>query len=126
MVEENQTPLVKIEFSEEVENTFVDDDDDSSDINNEQVYTQFSNPEEEPTSVRFKGNKRCFIKTVESLKVLLKKGDGRTLGDVTFRVLDSRKMNYCFEYDIESVKDKDEGVSVLKIYGPNRSAMKET
>ena len=45
MVEETQTPLVKIESSEEVENTFVDDDDDSSDINNEPVYTQFSNPE---------------------------------------------------------------------------------
>ena len=118
MTEEFQNPLVNIEVFEEVEETFVDDDDDSSDVKNEKLYAQFCFPEEEPTSIRFKGKKRSFIKSVESLKVLLKKGDGKSLSNVSFRVLDSRKMPHGVEYDIETLKEKDRGVSILKIYGP--------
>ena len=118
MTEEFQNPLVNIEVFEEVEETFVDDDDDSSDVKNEKLYAQFCFPEEEPTSIRFKGKKRSFIKSVESLKVLLKKGDGKSLSNVSFRVLDSRKMPHGVEYDIKTLKEKDRGVSILKIYGP--------
>ena len=50
---------------------------------------------------------------------MLKIGDGKSLSNVSFRVLDSRKMPHGVEYDIETLKEKDSGVSVLKIYGPN-------
>ena len=88
-------------------------------MNTEKLYSQFSFPDEEPTSVRFKGKNRTFIKAVESLKVLLKKGDCKSLGNVSFRVLDSRKMPHGVEYDVETAKDKERGASILKIYGPN-------
>ena len=33
--------------------------------------------------------------------------------------MDTRKMPHGIEYDIECVKNKEKGISVLKIYGPN-------
>ena len=56
-------------------------------------------PDEEPTHVRFKGKKRTFV-------LLLKKGDTKILANVSFRVLDTRKMVHVTEYDLETVQEK--------------------
>ena len=40
---------------------------------------------------------------------------------VNFKVLDSRKNPNGIEYDIEVNKEKERGLAVLKIFGPNKT-----
>ena len=54
-----------------------------------------------------------------TLKDLLKRGEGTIINNVLFKVLDERVLLHGVEYDIESSKNHERGVSVLKIYGPN-------
>ena len=82
-------------------------------------YNEHSWPAEDPTLYTFKGKKRNFIRAVESLKILMTKGNVKVLGNVTFKVLDSRKKGHGFEYDIEISKDNDRGQAYLKLFGPN-------
>ena len=118
MAEEVKTPLVDIE--DEDEDSLLDDDEDDPSCNSTQkLYTYYSFPIEEPTSVRFKGKNPIFVNSVKILKDHLRRGEDICVNNVTFKVLDIRKMPHGVEYDIESTKNKDKGVSVLKVYGPN-------
>ena len=117
MTQEAEKPLINIEGMEKAEDSFLDDEEDDPAIS-QNLYSFYSFPDEEPTSVRFKGKKAVFIKSVETLKDLLKKGKGSNVNNVSFNVLDVRMMAHGIEYDIQSSKNKDKGVSVLKIYGP--------
>ena len=84
---------------EEVEETFVDDD--SPDITEELVYDEHRWPKENPNGYSFKGKKRIFLKVVENFKVLMKKGNIKVLGNVSFKVLDSRKVPHGMEHEVE-------------------------
>ena len=117
MTEEIKEPVINIDGMEQAEDSFLDDDEDDPAIV-QNLYSYYSFPDEEPTSVRFKGKKVVFVKSVETLKALLKKGEGSCVNNVSFNVLDVRTMAHGIEYDILSVRDKDKGISVLKIYGP--------
>ena len=117
MTEVIKEPLINIDGMEEAEDSFLDDDEDDPAIV-QNLYSYYSFPDEEPTSVLFKGKKVVFVKSVETLKALLKKGEGSSVNGVSFKVMDVRMMAHGIEYDILSAKDKDKGISVLKIYGP--------
>ena len=112
--------LLDMEDLEQVEDTFLDEnEDDTSFSSSQNLYSLYRFPNENPTSVRFKGKKPIFVKSVETLKDLLKRGEGSTVNDISFKVKDRREMQHGTEYDIECSKNQEKGVSVLKIYGPN-------
>ena len=117
MAEEVKKQKLDMEGLEQAEDTFLDDSDDDSSI--QSLYSYYRFPNENPTSVRFKGKKSIFVKSVETLKNLLKRGEGSIVNDVSVEVLDIREMQHGIEYDIKCSKNQDKGVSVLKIYGPN-------
>ena len=121
MAEAIKLPLKDVERTEDDEDSVLEDDeDDPSGSFIQKLYSYYSFPEEEPICVRFKGKKPIFVKSVETLNDLLKRGEGSCVNNVTFKVLDVRTMPYGMEYDVQSTKDKERGVSVLKIYGPNQ------
>ena len=109
--------VFNMDLCAEAEDTFVDDD--SCDVKDDMGYNENSWPKEDPSGFSFKGKKKLFVKAVENIKVLMKKGNQKAVEGITFKVLDCRKMNHGNEYDVELSKDKDRGVSVLKIFGPN-------
>ena len=120
MTEEAVKQLLDLEEIKQVEDTFLDDsDDDTACSSSQNLYSYYRFPNENPTSVRFKGKKSVFVKSIESLKDLLKRGEGSTVNNVSFKVLDIREMQHGVEYDIHCSKNQEKGVSVLKIYGPN-------
>ena len=74
---------------------------------------------DEPTGFTYKGKKKIFVKAVENVKILLKKGVQKQMIKLQFKVLDTRKGANGVEMDVEISKDKDRGVAVLKVFGPN-------
>ena len=106
--------VVKID---EIEDTFLDDDEDLTEVN-EKLYSLYCYPETEPTSVRFKGKSKNFVKSVDALKVIFKKGVVKTIDVTTCKILDSRKAPHSLEFDIETEYDNEKGMAVLKVYGP--------
>ena len=118
MAESKTQSLLNFDNCEEAEATFVDDD--STDISDELIYDENRWPKENPTGYSFKGKKRLFLKVVENFKVLMaKRGGEKILGNVGFTVLDSRKVPHGTEYEVEMTKNKERGVAILKIFGPN-------
>ena len=117
MCPSDKKTVFQIEKSEEAEATFTGDDD--CDVEDDIVYHESRWPKEDSSGFTFKGKKKLFVKAVESLKMLMKKGHTKSIDDVSFKVLDSRKMAHGTEYDVELNKDADRGVSMLKIFGPN-------
>ena len=117
MVESKAETLLKFDKCEEVEATFVDED--APDVSDELVYDENRWPKENPTGYSFKGKKRIFLKVVENFKVLMaKRDDEKILGNVSFKVNDSRKVPHGTEYDVEMTKNKERGIAILKIFGP--------
>ena len=94
-------------------------EDEVSDTNVEKLYNEHIWPVDDPTVISFKGKKRGFIKVVESLKRLMKKGNEKIIDKISFKVLDSRKIPHGIEYEVEVNKDTEKGLAVLKIYGPS-------
>ena len=84
-------------------------------------YEESSWPEksEEPTGFTFRGKKRGFEKAVENIKILMKRGTKRILNKLTMIVMDSRTIPHGNEMDIEVSNEKEKGVAVLRIFGPN-------
>ena len=117
MTEAETKAEMNFDNCDEVEATFVDDD--SPDITDELVYDEHQWPKENPNGYSFKGKKRIFLKVVENFKVLMKKGNEKVLGNVSFKVLDSRKVPHGMEHEVELSKDKERGVAILKIFGPS-------
>ena len=115
---EDEKFLMNIE-NDEADETFADDDD--CDVIDQLVYEEHRWPKNEPTSTgfSFKGKKRPFIKLVENLKILMKKGNQKILDNVSFKVLDARKVPHGLEYDVEILKENERGIAILKIFGPN-------
>ena len=109
MAEEVKKQKLDMEGLEQAEDTFLDDSDDDSSI--QSLYSYYRFPNENPTSVRFKGKKSIFVKSVETLKNLLKRGEGSIVNDVSVEVLDIREMQHGIEYDIKCSKNQDKGVS---------------
>ena len=108
--------LLNIENYFDVEESFEGDDDKNTDLS--RLYDEHSWPEDVPTGYSYKGKKKPFVKAVEGLKILMKKGNQKIIDDVTFKVLDSRKKSNAYEYDVEVSKDKERGVATMKIFGP--------
>ena len=102
--------LFKLEPSEEAEDTFVNDDDDSPDISEELRYEENRWPKENPTGYSFKGKKRPFVKIVENMKLLMKKGNEKIIGNVNFKVLDSQKVPHGVEHEVELTKNKEKAL----------------
>ena len=118
MAESKTQTLLKFDSCEETEATFVDDD--SPDTSDELIYDENRWPKENPTGYSFKGKKRLFLKVVENFKVLIaRRGDEKILGNVSFKILDSRKVPHGTEYEVEVTKNKERGVAILKIFGPS-------
>ena len=70
---EDVEAFMKIENYVDVEdNDPVDDDDVNVELS--KAYDEHSWPDDRPTGYSYKGKKKCFIKAVESLKILMKKG----------------------------------------------------
>ena len=115
MSQEDIESLMKIDNYVDTEEVF-EEDDTSEELS--RVYDEHSWPEDDPTGYSFKGKKKLFIKAVESLKIVMKKGNQKVIDDVTFKVLDSRKKSNELDYDVEVCKDKERGVASMKIFGP--------
>ena len=115
MKQEDKIPMLRIEDVDEAEVTFADDD---TCVNVEKMYEENSWPADCPTGFSFKGKKRGFVKAVDNLKWLLKKGPQK-YNQISFKILDSRKKTHSIEYDIEIVKDNETGTATVKFYGPN-------
>ena len=113
-----ESKVFKFDICEEAENTFVDDD--TTDVSTELRYEANHWPKEDPSGFSFKGKNKQFQRIVESLKVLLKKGSEKILGDVSFKVLDAKKIANGTEYEVEIRKNKTKGVAITKIFGPNQ------
>jgi hypothetical protein len=64
--------------------------------------------------------KKAFDKALGGLKGTLKKGFQRSLNGVDFRVLDTRIKGVELEIEVEIIENKNKGVAVLKLYGPNK------
>ena len=111
--------LFKLDTSEEDEDAFVDTEDESSDISDDLRYEENSWPKDNPTGYSLKGKKRLFIKVVENIKLLMKKGSEKVIGNVTFKVLDSLKVPHGVEHEVQICKDKEKGIAILKIFGPS-------
>ena len=112
---EDIASFMKIENYYDVDdNDAIDDDDDTAELSNAQ--DEHSWPDDVPTGFSYK--KKCFIKAVESFKILMKKGNQKVIDDITFKVLDSRKKSNANEYDVEVCKDKERGVATMKTFGP--------
>ena len=97
--------LFKLDTSEEDEDAFVDTEDESSDISDDLRYEENSWPKDNPTGYSFKGKKRPFIKVVENIKLLMKKGSEKVIGNVNFKVLDSLKVPHGVEHEVQICKD---------------------
>ena len=113
--------LLKFDNNEEVEATFIDDE--ITDTSEERICDESSWPKDDPSGYSFKGKKRTFLKIVENLKVLFKKGSEKILGNVNFKILDVKKIPGGLEYEIEVGKNKEKGIAIAKIYGPNAKKM---
>ena len=113
----NKEFILNLDICDEAEATFVDDD--TRDVIDDMVYNENSWPKEDPSGFSFKGKKKLFAKAVENIKLLMKKGNQKIVESIAFKVLDCRKMNHGNEYDVEVSKEKERGIAVLKIFGPN-------
>ena len=72
MAEKNEIPLINKDGSDDEEDSVLEDDEDApSGSFIQKLYSYYSFPEDEPISVRFKGKKPVFVKSVESLNELL-------------------------------------------------------
>ena len=81
--------VLNMDVCDEVEATFVDDD--SCDVKDDMGYNENSWPKEDPSGFSFKGKKKLFVKAVENIKVLMKKGNQKVVEYITFKVLDCSK-----------------------------------
>ena len=66
----------------------------------------------------FRG-KRVFNKAKEGLKDVMKKAVGHEIGSIKFKALDTRIKGAGLEIDVEIIENKNRGVGILKLYGPN-------
>ena len=102
---------------EEAEITFANDDSDvpvELDLKYEENY--WHKDDDEPTGYTYKGKKKIFVKAVENIRTIMKKGVQKRMENLQFRILDCRKAS---ELDVEISKGKERGIAVLKIFGPN-------
>ena len=108
---------------ESTEDSFVSDDsdvkDDLPEIELQYVENSWKEDEELKSGYSFKGKKPVFLKAVENIKILMRKGAQKEINNLKFRVLDSRKAKKSSEFDVEIVRGTERGVAMLKIYGPN-------
>ena len=116
MSQEEIESLMQMSNYFDADEDFKEDDDTNADVS--RAYDEHSWPVDEPTGYSYKGKKKLFIKAVESLKIVMKKGNQKVIDDVTFKILDSRKKSNEIEYDIEVCKDNERGVAAMKIFGP--------
>ena len=119
MKEKNEYKLISDEITD---HSYSDDNDvneDNVELDIQYAENFWQKDEENPSGYSFKGKKPTFVKAVENLKILFKKGTQKQMRDLSFRVLDSRKTKSCVEADIEILKLGDRGNATLKIYGPN-------
>ena len=66
----------------------------------------------------FKG-RRMFRKAIEGIKDMMKKGAVGELNGIKFKVLDTRTNGAGLDVEVELMENKNRGIAVLKIYGPN-------
>ena len=108
---------------ESTEDSFVSDDsdvkDDLPEVELQYVENSWKDDEELKSGYSFKGKKPVFLKAVENIKILMKKGANKEINSLKFRVLDSRKAKKSSEFDVEIVRGTERGLAMLKIYGPN-------
>ena len=93
MPSDDQKPLINLDNSNEIDDMDDDDSnyDDITDGNDGNFYDEHLWPVEEPSVITFKGKKKGFVKAVDGLKRLMKKGNEKSLDNVSFKILDSRK-----------------------------------
>ena len=110
--------LVVFDDINEVEDTFLGDDE-STTVDDSPIYEDNHWPKENPNGFSFKGKKPAFVKVCETIKILLRKGNEKVLDNISFKVMDMTKSAYGVDYEIEIVKEKEKGIALLKIFGPN-------
>ena len=84
---------------QEAEEAFVDDDD-QTEMLDDIKFEENQWPKDNPSNFSFKGKNRIFLKAVEHFKILMKKGSEKMIGNVTFKVLDSKKIPFGIEYEV--------------------------
>ena len=117
MGESESNKLLNLYDVNEAEEIFIEDDE--SVENDSPKYDENQWPKDNPNGFSFKGKKRQFLRVCESLKILLKKGNEKIISNVSFKVLDLKKSLYGIDYEVEVCKEKDRGIALLKIFGPN-------
>ena len=84
----------------------------------EKIWTKDDDGEIITDGYSFRG-KRAFGKAVEGFREMMKKGAVGEINEVKFKVLDTRKNGAGLDIEIELTVNKDRGISVMKLYGPN-------
>ena len=84
----------------------------------EKIWTKDEEGETVTDGYSFRG-KRAFGKAVEGIKEMMKKGAMGEINEVQFKVLDTRKNGAGLDIEIEVIANKNRGISVMKLYGPN-------
>ena len=74
---------------------------------------------EKPSGYVFRGKDDKFSKSVSTLKLVLKKGSQHKLGDVDFKVVDSKNDQNGREIKVETRIKSEKGLANVKVYGPN-------
>ena len=117
MIESDSKMPLSLHDVNEAEETFIEDDESAGD--DIPFYDENQWPKESPNGFSFKGKKRPFLRICEGLKILLKKGNEKIINNVSFKVLDLKKSQYGIDYEVEICKEKDRGIALMKIFGPN-------
>ena len=62
--------------------------------------------------------RQCLKPAVKGLLELLEKGETKTIGDTTIRILDARKVGVAVEVEVQMLNKDDKGIAMVKLYGP--------
>ena len=81
MSQEEIDSLMQMANYFDAEEDFKEDDDTNANVS--RAYDEHSWPVDAPTGYSYKGKKKLFIKAVESLKIVMKKGNQKVIDDVT-------------------------------------------
>ena len=107
--------------NEETEVTFAHGESDiQEDVDLQYEENWWNKEDDEPSGFTYKGKKKVFVKAVENVKLTMKKGIQKQISKINFKILDCRTVKNGSEIDIELIKNKERGIAILKIFGPNK------
>ena len=86
------------------------------------VYKENSWPSKpgEPKGFTFKGKSKMMGYITGKIRTFLKKGSEYEIGNIKFKVLDSKKIGGSTQVTVEVTDNEGRGISVVDFWGPNK------